>query len=44
MFGGAIKWMSKQQEVIALSTSEVEYMETNHESNMVAKVVFKNWV
>jgi hypothetical protein len=27
MFGGEISWMSKRQVVIALSTTEVEYME-----------------
>ena len=30
MFGGAISWMSKQQPVVALSTTEVEYMEATH--------------
>jgi hypothetical protein len=28
LFGGAISWMSKRQVVVALSTTEVEYMAT----------------
>jgi hypothetical protein len=32
LFGGAISWMSKRQVVVALSTTEVEYMETTHAS------------
>jgi hypothetical protein len=32
MFGGEINWMSKRQVVVALSTTEVEYMETTHGS------------
>jgi hypothetical protein len=32
MFGGAISWMSKQQEVVALLTTEDEYMEATHGS------------
>ena len=32
LFGGEIGWMSKRQVVVALSTTEVEYMETTHES------------
>ena len=32
LFGGAISWMSKRHDVVALSTIEVEYMETTHES------------
>jgi hypothetical protein len=31
MFDGAISWMSKQHAIIALSTIEVEYMETTPE-------------
>jgi hypothetical protein len=30
MFGGEISWMSKRQVVIALSTTEVEYMAATH--------------
>jgi hypothetical protein len=29
-FGGEISWMSKRQEVVALSTIEDEYMEATH--------------
>jgi hypothetical protein len=32
LFGGAISWMRKIQVVVALSTIEVEYMETTHAS------------
>jgi phosphoribosyl-AMP cyclohydrolase len=32
LFGGAINWMSKRQVVVALSTTEVEYMEATHAS------------
>ena len=32
MFGGAISWMSKQQAIDALSTTEVEYMAATHAS------------
>jgi hypothetical protein len=32
MFGGAIGWMRKRQVVVALSTSEVEYMASTHAS------------
>jgi phosphoribosyl-AMP cyclohydrolase len=32
LFGGAISWMSKRQAVVALSTTEVEYMEATHAS------------
>jgi hypothetical protein len=32
LFGGAISWMRKRQVVVALSTTEVEYMETTHAS------------
>jgi hypothetical protein len=30
LFGGEISWMSKRQDVVALSTTEVEYMEATH--------------
>jgi hypothetical protein len=30
LFGGAISWMSKRQDGVALSTIEVEYMEVTH--------------
>jgi phosphoribosyl-AMP cyclohydrolase len=30
LFGGAISWMRKSQVVVALSTTEVEYMTTTH--------------
>jgi hypothetical protein len=30
MFGGAIIWMSKRQEIVALSTTKVEYMADTH--------------
>eukprot|EP00253_Pinus_taeda_P003076 PITA_03076 len=32
LFGGAVSWMSKKQYVVALSTTEVEYMATTHAS------------
>jgi hypothetical protein len=32
LFGGAISWMRKRQAVVALSTTEAEYMETTHAS------------
>ena len=32
MFGGAISWMRKRQVVVALSTTEVEYMASTHVS------------
>jgi phosphoribosyl-AMP cyclohydrolase len=32
LFGGAIIWMRKRHIVVALSTTEVEYMETTHAS------------
>jgi hypothetical protein len=35
MFGGAISWMSKRQVVVALSTTEVEYMVATHASKEV---------
>ena len=32
LFGGEISWMSKRQVVVALSTTEVEYMAATHAS------------
>ena len=32
LFGGAISWMSKRQVVVALSTTEAEYMASTHAS------------
>eukprot|EP00253_Pinus_taeda_P028820 PITA_28820 len=32
LFGGAVSWMSKKQSVVALSTTEAEYMATTHAS------------
>eukprot|EP00253_Pinus_taeda_P028158 PITA_28158 len=32
LFGGAVSWMSKKQSVVALSTTEAEYMVATHES------------
>jgi hypothetical protein len=32
LFGGAISWMRKRQDVVALSTTKVEYMEATHAS------------
>eukprot|EP00253_Pinus_taeda_P035776 PITA_35776 len=32
LFGGAVSWMSKKHSVVALSTTEAEYMEATHES------------
>jgi hypothetical protein len=30
LFGGEISWIKKRKYVVALSTTEVEYMETTH--------------
>jgi hypothetical protein len=35
LFQGEISWMIKRQAVVALSTTEVEYMETTHASKEV---------
>ena len=35
LFGGAISWMSKKQAIVALSTTEVEYMAATHASKEV---------
>ena len=35
LFGGAISWMSKRQAIVALSTTEVEYMAATHASKEV---------
>jgi len=35
LFGGAVSWMSKKQSVVALSTTEAEYMAANHASKEV---------
>ena len=32
LFGGSISWMNKRQDVVALSTTEAEYMATTHAS------------
>jgi len=35
LFGGAVNWMSKKQSVVALSTTEEEYMAATHASKKV---------
>ena len=32
LFGGAVSWMSKKKSVVALSTTQAEYMAAIHES------------
>ena len=32
LFGGAISWMRKRQDIVALSTTEAEYMAATHAS------------
>ena len=32
LFGGTVSWMSKRQSVVALSTTEAEYMAATHAS------------
>jgi len=51
LFGGAISWMRKKQVVVALSTTEVEYMVATHASKEVvwlqilySKIGFKQLV
>eukprot|EP00253_Pinus_taeda_P004932 PITA_04932 len=35
LLGGAVNWMSKKQSVVALSTTEIEYMAATHASKEV---------
>jgi hypothetical protein len=46
LFGGEISWMRKRQVVVALSTTEAEYMAATHASkeSMVTKIVLRYWV
>ena len=32
LFGGAVSWMSKRQSVVAISTTEAEYIAATHAS------------
>ena len=38
LFGGAVGWMSKKQSVVALSTTEAEYMASTHASNEAVRL------
>eukprot|EP00253_Pinus_taeda_P035248 PITA_35248 len=38
LFGGVVSWMSKKQSIVALSTTEVEYMATTHASKEVVSL------
>ena len=38
LFGGAVSWMSKKQSVVALSTTEAEYMAATHASKEVVQL------
>ena len=38
LFGGAASWMSKKQSVVALSTTEAEYMAATHVSKEVVRL------
>eukprot|EP00253_Pinus_taeda_P010456 PITA_10456 len=38
LFGGAVSWMSKKQSVVALSTTEAEYMATTHASKEAVRL------
>ena len=35
LFGSAVSWMSKNQSIVALSTTEIEYMAATHASKEV---------
>ena len=41
LFGGAVSWMSKRQFVVALSTTEAEYIAATQGSSLVVEIVFK---
>ena len=44
LFGGAVSWMSKKQSIVALSTTEEEYMAATHASKeaiWLQRFVFK---
>ena len=44
LFGGAISWMRKRQDVLALSTIKAKYMASTHAISMATQIVFKYWV